>query len=201
MQNPNIIRDANASAMQGGIWLGLFGLLSLCALKGSFSFPILSTCYFLMMVFSPVLGGILTFRYRNTTNYAAEGFSFFQGLIHALLLGLYAAIWVALGIFVYLNWLDHGTFFAAYQESLKQSMQQPEMAQMMQDPAISATINEATNGKGLDGIADLMQSVGPAAYASMPIYAAVIFGPFISIVIGLVCMKRKPTEPTQEIYF
>ncbi len=194
MQNPNTISLINASAMRDGIGLGLYGLLSLYVLKLSFTFPLFSTCFFLMTVFSPVAAGLLAFRFRKTTDYTSQGFSFFQGFIYALFLGFYAALWVALGTFVYLNWLDHGTFFAAYEANLKQSMANPEMAKMMQDPAFSAAINEATHGKGLDGIAELMQSLGAATYACMPIYAALIFGPFISIVIGLVCMKRRPTD-------
>lgn len=176
--------------MHYGIWLGLWGLISLVALRFSFTHPVLSTTYMLMVVTSPVIGGALTFRYRKAVGGDIYGFNFFQGFLHALFMGFYAALWVALGTFVYLNWLDHGTIFAAYQESLKQSMAQPQMAQIMQDPAIMATINEATNGKGIDGIGELMQSLGAVTYASMPIYAALIIGPFISIFIGLASMKR-----------
>lgn len=190
MQTHNTISVANVYAMYNGVWLGLWGLMSLVALRFSFTHPILSTTYMLMVVVSPVIGGALTFRYRRAVGGNINGFSFFEGFIHALFMGFYAALWVALGTFVYLNWLDHGTFFAAYQESLKQSMAQPQMAQVLQDPAIMATINEATNGKGIDGVGELMQSLGAVTYASMPIYAALILGPFISIFIGLASMKR-----------
>lgn len=190
MQTQNTISEVNFYAMRNGIWLGLWGLLSLVALRFMFSLPVLSSTFMLMTVASPVIGGLLTFRYRKAVGGNIYGFSFFQGFLHALFMGFYAALWVALGTFVYLNWLDHGAFFAAYQENLNQSMARPEMAQIMQDPALQATINEATNGKGIDGIGELMQSMGAVTYASMPIYAALIIGPFISIFIGLACMKR-----------
>ena len=194
MQTQNTISEVNAYAMRNGIWLGLWGLMSLVALRFSFSVPMLSTMYMLMLIASPILGGALTFHYRKAVGGDVYGFGFFQGFLHALFMGFYASLWVALGTFVYLNWLDHGAFFVAYQESLKQSMAQPQMAQLIQDPAMQAAINEATNGKGIDGVAELMQSLGAVTYASMPIYAALIIGPFISIAIGLVSMKRLGNE-------
>ncbi|EJX03451.1 hypothetical protein, membrane, partial [gut metagenome] len=111
--NNEIIREVNQYAMQNGIVLGLFGIASLAVFKWSFYHPFFSTLFMVMLIGSPVLGVFLTFKYRQASVGTDAPFGFARGFLHALFTGFYASIWVALFTFVYLNYFDHGTLFAA----------------------------------------------------------------------------------------
>lgn len=185
MQNNDIVRQINAFAMHDGVTLGLFGLMSLWVLKLSFTIPFFSTLFGVMLLGSPLLGGALTFRFRNRVTLPYMGFSFFHGFLHALFMGFYASVWVALGTFVYLQYFDHGTIFAAYEQSL----QTPQMQQYLQESGLMASLNTITNGNGLNGIGDVMRSVGAANYAAVSLYNALIFGPVIAAFIGLAARR------------
>ena len=186
--NNDIIKQANAFAMRNGIVLGIFGILSLYVFKLSFWYPFFSTLFGVMLLGSPVLGAFLTFKYRKLTIRPQEGFSFFHGFLHSLLMGLYASIWIALAIFIYLKYFDHGAIFAAYEQSLST----PQMTQQLYNSGLMSTLNEITNGHGVKGIGETMKHLGAAPYASMAIYSSLIFGPVISVIIGLLAMKSRP---------
>lgn len=186
MQNNEIVRQINAYAMQHGIVLGLFGVGSLAVFKWSFTFPFFSTLFSVMLLATPVLATVLTLQYRNAIRPQEPSFSFARGFLHALFTGFYASIWVALFTFVYLQYFDHGTIFAAYGRSLET----PETRRALRESGIDAQLNQLTGGRGVQGLVDAMQAVGAATYASLSLYFTLIFGPFISAVIGLVCRRK-----------
>lgn len=180
--NSEIIRQINAYAMKDGIVLGLFGILSLYIFKESFSIPFFSTLFFVMLIGSPVLGLMRTLRYRSQVYNSSEGFGFFRGFLHAFFMGFYASIWVAVGILVYLKFFDHGTIFAAYEQQLSS----PQMMQVIQDSGLINQMNEITGGHGVKGIGEAMRQIGAETYAAISLYMPLIFGPFISAIIGLI---------------
>lgn len=186
MQNNDIVRQINAYAMQDGVVLGLFGLASLYVFKESFAIPFFSTLFGVMLLGSPVLGLALTLHFRSQVLRPDESFGFFRGFLHALFMGFYASVWVALGTFVYLQYFDHGMLFAAYEQSLNT----PQMTDYLQQTGLMASLNAITGGHGTTGIGEVMRSVGAANYAAMSLYNALIFGPVISAVIGLIARKR-----------
>ncbi len=185
MQNNYIVRQINAFAMQDGIVLGIFGLTSLWVFKWSFTMPFFSTLFGVMLLGSPALGLALTLRFRTRAVGQTGGFSFFHGFLHALFMGFYASIWVALGTFIYLQYFDHGTLFAAYEQSL----QTPQMAQYLNESGLMVSLNTLTNGNGVKGIGDIMRNVGAANYAAISLYNSLIIGPVIAAIIGLIARR------------
>ena len=183
--NNEIIREVNQYAMQNGIVLGLFGIASLAVFKWSFYHPFFSTLFMAMLIGSPVLGAFLTFKYRQASVGTDAPFGFARGFLHALFTGFYASIWVALFTFVYLNYFDHGTLFAAY----AQSLDRPEMKQYLEQSGMAAQLDSLSGGEGVQGVARTLQSIGPAVYASLSLYFSMIFGPFIALFIGLITRR------------
>lgn len=171
--------------MQHGVVLGFFGVASLVVFRWSFSLPFCSTLFGMMLLATPVLATVLTFRYRRATTLPGESFGFAQGFLHALFTGFYASVWIALAVFVYLRYFDHGAIFVAYANSLDT----PEMKLYMQQSGLEAEFAKMTGGEGVKAIADAMQNMGAATYAAMSLYCAMLFGPVISLVIGLLARR------------
>lgn len=183
----NLISEINMWAMRDGIWLGLVGVLTLASwrmgiVNGTGDLPFLT-----LLACGPVASVCLTMRYRREVA-GNGGFSFPRGFTHALFTGFYASLWVALTLFLYLQYFDHGTVFSAYAAMVCA----PETADMMRQisPEWADVIDTMSDGRGAEGLADTFQSIGAATYATMPIYAAFIAGPVISTVTGLVCKRR-----------
>ena len=172
--------------MRNGVTLGLFGVLTLACFKWSLSMPFFSILFNVMVIASPILGGVLTFRFRKAEAGNDEPFSFMAGFLHAMFTGFYASIWIALGVFVYLQYFDHGMIFATY----GQLLDTPEMQQYLQVSGMNAEIEEMTGGSGVQGLVEAMQSAGAAPYATFSIYLSLILGPFISAFIGLAARRR-----------
>lgn len=186
MQNKEYVGLINNYAMRDGIVLGLFGIASLAVFLWSFKIQFFSTLFVVMLFASPFLACFLTFRFRTDSTEPGEPFGFLRGFLHALFTGFYASVWIALCTFLYLQYFDHGMIFEAY----RQSLHSPETTAYLRQSGMEAQINLMTNGKGVDGMVDMMQSLGSATYAAMSLYCALIAGPFISVVIGLVCRRR-----------
>ena len=180
MQKNETVRQINAYAMQDGVVLGIFGILSLAAFRGSFAQPFLSTLFSVMLFAAPFVAAALTFRFRNVAAGKTGGFTFASGFLHALFTGLYASLWVSLCVYVYLHYFDHGTVFADYARALDT----PESQAYLQQTGLKAELDMISGGRGAQGLADAMQAIGAATYAVVPIYFSVIFGPFISALIG-----------------
>ena len=63
------------------------------------------------------------------------------------------------------------------------------MQQYLLQSGVGAQFDSLSGGKGAQGIADVMQSLGAATYASVSLYLSIIFGPVISTVIGLIARR------------
>lgn len=184
--NGETVTLANQYAMRHGIALGLFGIVSLAVFVWSFKVPFLSTLFSAMLLLTPCYACFLTLRFRAESSPAGAPFGFMRGFLHALFTGFYASVWIALVTFVYLQYFDHGMVFEAY----RQSLHSPETAEYLRQSGLEEQIDLLTNGGGVDDLVDMMRSLGSAAYAAMSLYCAMFAGPFISVVIGLVCRRR-----------
>ena len=185
MQNNENVKQINAFAMRNGIVLGLFGILSLVVFKWSFSVPFCSTLFGVMLLCSPILATYQTIRFRQSIAGEVSEFGFMRGFLHALFTGFYASVWVALFTFVYLQYFDHGSIFAAYGHSLDT----PEMKTYLQQSGMNAQLSQLTGRSGVQGLVEAMQSLGATTYASLSLYSSIIFGPVIAAVIGLITRK------------
>ena len=185
-QDYNAFQQTNAYAMQNGLWLGLWGWLSLVAFRYSFSSVLCSNLLMLMTLAGPVLGVVLTGRFRRSVAGTDGAFSFGRGFTHTLFMGFYASIWVAVGIFVYLRYFDNGAIFSDYAAALSR----PELQQALQESGLLEQLNAASGEGGLEGLPDALRSVGPAGYAAASLYMAMFATPLIALFAGAVCRRK-----------
>lgn len=185
-QDYNAFQQTNAYAMQNGLWLGLWGWLSLVAFRYSFSSVLCSNLLMLMTLTGPVLGVVLTGRFSRSVAGADGAFTFGRGFTHTLFMGFYASIWVAVGIFVYLRYFDNGAIFSDYAAALSR----PELQQALQESGLLEQLNAASGEGGLEGLPDALRSVGPAGYAAASLYMAMFATPVIALFVGLVCRRK-----------
>lgn len=185
-QDYNAFQQTNAYAMQNGLWLGLWGWLSLVAFRYSFSSVLCSNLLMLMTLTGPVLGVVLTGRFRRSVAGADGAFTFGRGFTHTLFMGFYASIWVAVGIFVYLRYFDNGAIFSDYAAALSR----PELQQALQESGLLEQLNAASGEGGLEGLPDALRSVGPAGYAAASLYMAMFATPVIALFAGAVCRRK-----------
>lgn len=190
MQNNDIVKQINTYAMQNGLILGGFGIVSLFVLRWSFSMPSLSFLFTLMLFGSFVLAAKLTFKIRNEIAGKDGIFNFFQGFLHTFFMGFYASVLIAVFVFVYLRYFDYGAIFAAYGHSIDT----PEMRQYLMQSGVDAQIAEMTGEHGVQGLVHALQCLGAATYASMSLYSSIIIGPLVSIIIGLLCRCSNKTS-------
>ena len=182
----NTFQQTNAYAMQNGLWLGLWGWLSLVAFRYSFSSVLCSNLLMLMTLAGPVLGVVLTGRFRRSVAGADGAFTFGRGFTHTLFMGFYASIWVAVGIFVYLRYFDNGAIFSDYAAALSR----PELQQALQESGLLEQLNAASGEGGLEGLPDALRAVGPAGYAAASLYMAMFATPLIALFAGAVCRRK-----------
>lgn len=182
----NTFQQTNAYAMQNGLWLGLWGWLSLVAFRYSFSSVLCSNLLMLMTLAGPVLGVVLTGRFRRNVAGADGAFTFGRGFTHTLFMGFYASIWVAVGIYVYLRYFDNGAIFSDYAAALSR----PELQQALQESGLLEQLNAASGEGGLEGLPDALRSVGPAGYAAASLYMAMFATPLIALFAGAVCRRK-----------
>ena len=181
MENKLPLGQINAGAMQGGIVLGIFGMLSLVVFRWSLVIPFCSTLFGIMFIATPIVATYLTLRFRNVNYGLKAAFPFMNGFLYTLFTGFYASVWIALLVYVYLQYFDHGQIFMDY----TQSIDTPEMQQYLRASGMDAELSRISGMHGVKGLVAVMQSMGAATYAAMSIYFALIFGPIISAVIGL----------------
>lgn len=186
MQDNNTLGLINQYAMRQGIVLGLYGTATLAAFCMSLYAPLAGILFELMLLASPFMSGYLTFSFRRKTVGRDGAFGFSRGFFHALLTGFYASLWVALAVFVYLQYFDHGALFQAYAKTVST----PEAQAYLKQTGLDAQLSEMTEGKGAEGVADMMQSIGAATWSALFLYLPFIVGPFISVIVGLVCRRK-----------
>ena len=180
--NDNTFKQTNGFAMQYGVLLGLCGLAGLTCFVGSFSTPFLSFFHLLFTLGSPVLAGYFTIRFRNAVMQPELGFTFGRGFGYTFLMGMYATLWIAVGIFVYLAYFDNGYIFDAYEKMLTS----PEYVAQLR---ANGTWDMLQSVGGVTKLVNNMRAVGAGNYATGVIYMSLMVAPFISAIIALICRK------------
>lgn len=185
-QSANKFKQLNAFAMQYGIALGAWGILSLVITGVSLKITSLSLLSSIVTLASPVIAALLTSRFRKSTTTPEEGFTFGRAFLFVFTTGFYASIWIAVFVFLYLAYWDNGYIFNTY-ESLLSS---PEYAGSMQQSGLMNSLN----ANSVSDIIDAMRSISPAGYASSVIYMSFMANPVISAIIALICRKSPTFE-------
>lgn len=176
----------NAFAMQNGVILGIWVLLSQFAMVGSFTYDLLSLVSALMMLFSPILLFILTKFYRNSV--APVGFfTVTQGFLNAFLTSVYASVWVSLLVYVYLTFFDNGYVFDAYIEYFNR----PEVKEVLSQNEMQQQLNASLQGMTLEEVIEGLRFIPPVTYAMMIFYLNLIVSPIASLCIALFLKRVK----------
>ncbi|MBR1838652.1 MAG: DUF4199 domain-containing protein [Bacteroidaceae bacterium] len=172
--------------MLHGLYFGLVGIISVALMRLSLQYDWAALPSYLVVLSSPIVAIILTRRFRNDVMDEKVGFSFGRAYIHALLMGFYAGIIVALAIVVYLTWFDHGHTYDAYEAMLSR----PDVAAQLQASGMDAQVALATGGKTMKDIIDEMREVPPANFAAVIIYANLFLSPILALFVAAFCWKR-----------
>jgi hypothetical protein len=132
----------------------------------------------------PFLIALLTARFRSLVEGA---FSFNKGFYFAFLTYLYACVWQALAVFIYLAYIDNGFVFDSFQASLER----PEVKEELERSGIMPQIMEITNGGGIESLVDGLRMITPATYTAVIIYFNFIIAPVLSAFVALTLKRRK----------
>ena len=149
-------QQTNAFAMQYGVLLGAFGLLTLAVFVLSFQFQSLGILTDLMFLGSPFLATYFTLRFRKTVMVPEFGFTFGRAFGFTFFMGIYATLWVALGVFVYLNFFDGGYLF----DKIEEVISSPQfVAQLRQAGSWDMIIDQYGS---LPKMVNVLRSISPA---------------------------------------
>lgn len=191
MEYSDTLKQTNAYAMQNGALLGGWSLLCGVLLVAAMSWSGAGWCFVSAAWATPVVCTVLTLRFREKVAGRTGRFSFGRGFAHTFLMSLYASVWLALGVYLYLAYLDHGAVFDAYGRMLEE----PSVAADLERSGMVAEIERLTGGKGPAALADMMRAIPAASYSAMVIYSAILFSPPVSAVIALI-VRRRGSERT-----
>ena len=109
--------------------------------------------------------------------------------MHTLLTGLYACVWIALTVYIYLKFFDGGAVFDAFAALVSQ----PENAalfEQLEGLGYLEDIYAATGAMNMTEVVDIMRELSPANYAGMIVSTTLITAPIISAIIALFTMRR-----------
>ena len=176
-------KQTNAYAMQYGALLGLCGMASLACMVLSFKYPVMSWLSNIFTLGSPFLAGYLTIIFRRNVMIPELGFSFGRGFGYTFLMGIYATLWVALAVFVYLAYIDNGFLFDSYEKM----MLQPEVVSALRESGTWDMIQKDFGS--VTKLVNTFRAISPAQYAGSIIYLSILVAPFISAIVALVCRK------------
>ncbi len=183
---PSALPQTNAYAMQYGAVLGFWGIVSLCVMGMSLTTPALSSLSTLLFWGAPVCAGWLTVRFRRQVATAEEGFTFGRAFLFNFVQSIYAALLIALFVFVYLKWWDGGYIWNAYIKVFTI----PENRQLLEQ---SGLLDQA--GGTVDRFVEALQRIPSAQYAGMVLYMTLLSSPLFSAVIALITRRRPQPQP------
>lgn len=170
--------------MQNGLFLGGWAILCLLLNGFSFTYPILNFPAFILSTAGSIaFATVLTIRFRRDTTPLTETFPLARGFFHTFLMGLYAALWVAAFVYIYLRFLDNGAIFDAYLRQL----QSPEIQKSLRESGMGMILRDYGGVKGFVG---QLREISPISYATNFFNLSIMVNPLISLIIGLICRKK-----------
>lgn len=194
MEYTDTLKQTNAYAMQNGALLGGWSLLCGALLVAAMSWSGAGWYFVPLAWATPVVCTLLTLRFREKVAGRTGCFSFGRGFAHTFLMSLYASVWLALGVYLYLAYFDHGAVFDAYGRMLAD----PSVAADLERSGMAAEIDLLTEGRGPVALADMMRAIPTASYSAMVIYFAILSSLPVSAIIALIA-RRKGHEETAGI--
>lgn len=190
-ETQSILNTSNSYAMLHGIFLGIWGILSLVFNVLSLTQEWMQLPVMLFTLSSPFFACWLTFRFRRVVAPCpTQNFSFTAGFLHTFFCGFYASLWVALFVYIYLRFLDGGYVFDLYEQLLNS----PDFQQALRASG-SSDMFESVGG--VREMIKLMRELPPSSYASAFFIYSLLLAPFFSLIIGAVS-SRKARPPRMD---
>ena len=190
-ETQSILNISNSYAMLHGIFLGIWGILSLVFNVLSLTQEWMQLPVMLFTLSSPFFACWLTFRFRReVAPCPTQNFSFTAGFLHTFFCGFYASLWVALFVYIYLRFLDGGYVFDLYEQILCA----PDSQQALRASGMSAMLEPMG---GVKGMVNQLRETSPITYSSTFFIYSLLLAPFFSLIIGAVSI-RKARPPRME---
>ena len=187
-ETQSILNTSNSYAMLHGIFLGIWGILSLVFNVLSLTQEWMQLPVMLFTLSSPFFACWLTFRFRReVAPCPTQNFSFTAGFLHTFFCGFYASLWVALFVYIYLRFLDGGYVY-------EQLLNAPDFQQALRASG-SSDMFESVGG--IREMIKLMRELPPSSYASAFFIYSLLLAPFFSLIIGAVS-SRKARPPRMD---
>ena len=178
-------KQANAFAMQYGLLMGALGVITLAAFAGSLKFQWMSFITMAMTSISLFAAYMMTARYRDTVKTPDESFSVAQGFLFTFGVSIYASLWIALVVYLYLAYFDNGWIFDQYLSMVTS----PEYTSELRRSGMEGQIKAMTGGGGMKAMVDALRSLPAVQYAGMVIYFTLLSSPIISLIIAFICRR------------
>lgn len=190
-ETQKILNIANSYAMQNGIYLGIWGILSLVLNVLALTQAWIQLPALILFLSSPFFACWLTFRFRReVAPLPTMSFTFTEGFLHTFFCGLYASLWVALFVYIYLRFLDGGYVFDLYEQILSAS----DVQQSLRASGMSAMFEQMG---GVKGMVEQLRAMPSSSYASTFFIYSLILDPFFSLIIGALS-NRKARPPRMD---
>lgn len=181
--------QANAFAMQHGIFMGIYLIVTLATLVNGLLNPTASLISTALIVAYPFVIGRFTFSFRRTVA-PTERFTIFRGFMYALFTMLYAAIWAAIATYLYMQFFDNGYLV----NTLLTAVSNPQTQELLKaNPAFADM--EAQTGMSITDTIRQMQNISPAYYAETLLYMNITLAPITALIIGLCTFRSRDKVP------
>ena len=182
-------RQINAFAAQNGALLGTYGRVSLVVYAVGVRYSLVCMLGWLRVGCCPCCGAFLCVRFRETITERNAPFSFGKGYVHCLLMGIYAGILIAMGLYMWFAFFDNGVFADAFLFAASQPHSQQFLQEMQQQGGMS-NLYELTGATTPQQLADAFRILPASVWASSVLSLTFFVDPIISIFIGLFTMSR-----------
>ncbi len=178
------LRQTNAYAMQYAVVLGLWHIATLSMVMLSLTNPSWSLPAIFMLPGGFFLALVLTRRFRKEVG-GESGFSVYHGFLHTLLMGLFASVWLALFVYLYMRFADALWIFDAYRLQLNE----PATVEALNASGMMEELKNLTGSDSPAAIVDILQDIPPMTYAASMLYMSMLASPICALIIGIVCRK------------
>lgn len=181
---PNPFRQTNAFAMNYALLFGLYWIAGFICFVNSLQHTLLSLLFYFILASSPVIGYIML---RNFRDRVCNGIiNFGRGYLFTMLLYFYAALLLALAVWIYFKYLDHGEFISNYINLLESPDIKAAFAQEnVQSISGGVSIND------LKRMLENLQTLSPIVYAANVLDINIFLGIILAIPTALIAASRK----------
>lgn len=180
---PGQFRQTNAFAMNYAVLFGLYWIAGLACFVNSFNIAGASFGFMLVIVTVPFLGMFLANRFRKRV--CGGLLTFTRGYMFSLLLYFYAALLLAVGVYLYFEFLDGGSFFNSYMAYLDS----PEVKRLFETGGMEQ-LSGGISLKDMKNIAEAFQDLSAVAIAANILDFSIFSGLIISLPTALLAMRR-----------